>query len=79
MELTDPKSKLVWSGANSLAPADRPNQLQFFITEFANPRPEIEVKSIDLVSLKQKPALCIMAMTTGPAGLLKFDPPDGKK
>ena len=72
-ELTDLKSKLVWSAANSMAPANRPNQLQFFITEITNPHPEFEVATIDLASLKATPALCIMAMTTGPEGLLNVE------
>ncbi len=73
-ELIDSKSKLVWSGANSLAPASNPNQLQHFMTELANPHPENKVNAIDLVSMKGRAALCIMAMTTGPAGLLKVEP-----
>lgn len=74
-ELIDPKSKLVWSGPNSLAPANNPNQLQLFITELHNPHPENRVNTIDVVSMKGPAAICIMAMTTGPAGLLKVEPP----
>lgn len=73
-ELIDPKSKLVWSGPNSLAPASNPNQLQLFIAELPNPHPENKVNEIDVVSMKGPAAICIMAMTTGPAGLLKVEP-----
>lgn len=78
-DVTDAKSKCVWNGLSSLAPADRPLVLQFFISEIANPNPKLEVATIDLVSSKGPCALCLMAMTTGPAGLLKVETPFDEK
>jgi hypothetical protein len=78
-ELTDPNSKLAWSGINTLSTTDPKGKLQFFITEIANPLPEAKVVTIDLVSLKERPASCILAITTGPAGLLNAEPaPESK-
>jgi hypothetical protein len=75
-ELKDPKSKMVWHGKTSTSP---PNQLRFFITEFVNPKPSLEVATVDLFSLKEKTASCILAMTTGPAELLRVEPPTFKE
>ena len=72
-ELTDTKSKMVWRGANPDSQAGYPIKLRFFITPITNPRPTLEVKSISLASAKGNSAGCILAMTTGPAGLLKVD------
>jgi hypothetical protein len=77
-ELTDLKSKMVWRGDNPDSKADRPIKLRFFITSIPNPRPALEVKSISLVSAKGNSAGCILAMTTGPADLLKVDKSSGK-
>ncbi len=73
-ELNDPKSKMVWWGTNSTSRPDRPRLLRFFITEFPNPKQALEVTTIDLFSSKQKTASCILAMTTGPADLLRVEP-----
>jgi hypothetical protein len=73
-ELNDPKSKMVWWGNNSTSRPDRPRLLRFFITEFPNPKPAVEVTTIDLFSSKQRTASCILAMTTGPAELLRVGP-----
>ncbi len=73
-ELSDPKSKRVWRGKNSMSKSNPPGELQFFITEIANPHPKDEVTTIDFASTKEQPNACIMAITTGPAGLLKIEP-----
>jgi hypothetical protein len=77
-ELTDLKSKMVWRGDNPDSTANNPIKLRFFITSITNPRPSLEVKSISLVSAKGNSAGCILAMTTGPANLLKVDKSNGK-
>jgi hypothetical protein len=72
-ELTDTKSKMVWRGANPDSQPRYPIKLRFFITPITNPRPTLEVKSISLASAKGNSAACVLAMTTGPSGLLKVD------
>ncbi|WP_437226934.1 hypothetical protein SH661x_000087 [Planctomicrobium sp. SH661] len=73
-DLGDPKSQQVWTGINSMWKAEPPRQLHFFITEIEIPHPDQEVASIDLYSAKGNSASCILAMTTGPEGMLKVDP-----
>ncbi len=77
-ELTDLNSKMVWRADSPDSKADNPIKLRFFITAITNPRPELEVKSISLTSAKGNSAGCILAMTTGPAGLLKVGKSSGK-
>jgi hypothetical protein len=72
-ELTDSKSKTVWRGDPPDRNAEGPFKLRFFITSITNPRPALEVKSISLASAKGNSAGCILAMTTGPANLLRVD------
>jgi hypothetical protein len=72
--LIDTKSKLVWRGKSSMHPPESPRELRFFMTEIANPHPLDEVVTIDLVSAKERSASCILAITTGAAGLLKVGP-----
>jgi hypothetical protein len=72
-ELTDTRSKMAWRGANPDSQAGYPIKLRFFISPITNPRPSLEVKSISLASAKGNSAPCVLAMTTGPAGLLKVD------
>lgn len=72
--LTDSKSKVVWRGVNSTSRSVPPSMLRFFITEIANPKPLVVVTTIDLFSLKTKTAPCMLAMTTGPAQLLRVEP-----
>jgi hypothetical protein len=67
----DPNSKMVWRGEHPGSTAQRPLQLRFFITAIPNSKPEIEVKSIKLTSAKGNSAGCVLALTTGPVGLLK--------
>jgi hypothetical protein len=47
------------------------NQLRFCMTAIKNPHPTQTVSTIDLISCKTKVVPIIMAMTTGPAGLMK--------
>jgi hypothetical protein len=77
-ELTDSKSKTVWRGDPPDRKGDGPMKLRFFITSIANPQPSLEVKSISLTSAKGLSAGCILAMTTGPANLLRVDKSSGK-
>lgn len=74
-ELSDPKSKLVVRRKSSMSTDDAPRELRFYITEIANPQPSSVVTTIDIVSAKEKSSYCILAITTGPAGLLKMDSP----
>jgi hypothetical protein len=73
-ELSDPKSKIVWRGEHPDGTPDKPMKLRFGITSIRNPKPSVEVKSISLASAKGNSAGCILAMTTGPADLLKMEP-----
>ena len=75
VEPTDPNSKLVWRGNDPHWP-EGSAKLRFFVTSVKNPSAAVEVKTIKLVSSKGNSAGCILAMTTGPAGLLKVDSPD---
>jgi hypothetical protein len=77
-ELTDSRSKMVWRADNPDSNRGYPIKIRFFITPITNPRPALEVKSISLASAKGNSAACILAMTTGPANLLKVDKPDAK-
>lgn len=72
-ELSDANSKIVWRGDQPDSTPENPKKLRFFITSLANPEPAREVTSIDLTTMKGQSAGCIMAMTTGPADLLKAD------
>jgi hypothetical protein len=72
----DSNSKMVWRGEHPGSSPQRPLQLRFFITAIPNPKPDLEVKLIKLNSAKGNSAGCILALTTGPAGLLKVAPED---
>jgi hypothetical protein len=72
--LKDAKSKMVWRGVNSTSRSVPPSQLRFFITEIVNQHPEVPLLSLDLYSARQESTYCLLAITTGPAGLLKVDP-----
>jgi hypothetical protein len=74
-ELSDSKSKMVWSAEN---PDNKAVTIRFFISPITNPRPAVEVKSISLASAKGNSAACILAMTTGPDDLFKVDEPRDK-
>jgi hypothetical protein len=69
-ELSDSKSKMVWSADN---PDNKTIKIRFFVSPITNPRPALEVKSISLASAKGSAAACILAMTTGPDDLFKID------
>jgi hypothetical protein len=77
-QFTDSQSKMVWRGDHPDRKGDTPIKLRFFITSITNPRPSLEVKSIGLASAKRNSAGCILAMTIGPANLLKVDQSGGK-
>ena len=72
--LKDAKSKMVWRGVNSTSRSTPPSQLRFFITELVNQHPDVPLLYLDLYSTKQKSTYCLLAITTGPAGLLKVEP-----
>jgi hypothetical protein len=74
-ELSDSKSKMVWSAGH---PDNKDITIRFFISPITNPRPALEVKSINLASAKGSSAACILAMTTGPDDLFKVDEPGEK-
>ena len=69
-ELSDSKSKMVWSADN---PDNKTIEIRFYISPITNPRPALEVKSISLASAKGSSAACILAMTTGPDDLFNID------
>ena len=71
--LSDPKSQIVWRGDVPNRVPDRPLKLRFSITSIPNPKPSLEVKSISMASAAGNSAGCILALTTGPADLLKVD------
>jgi len=62
-------SRLAWMGGTRTQGQNRP--MRFCLTAIANPQPALEVTSIDLYSCKSESAPCILAMTTGRAGLMK--------
>ena len=66
---TGPNSKLAWMGGTRSEGQNRP--IRFCLTAMANPQPAEKVTSIDLYSCKSDSAACILAMTTGRAGLMK--------
>ena len=66
---TSPNSKIAWLGTAVWPDGEQP--LRFCLTALDNPHPSQEVTAIDLYSCKNEPAACIMAMTTGRAGLLR--------
>ena len=66
---TDPATKVVWR-AEDPSVARYNKSMRFFCTPLVNPKPALEVKSLDLVSEKSQAVPLILALTTGPAGLL---------
>jgi hypothetical protein len=64
-----PNSKLAWIGQ---MPGQNggTQQLRYCMTAIANPTPALAVSTIDLYSCKSRTVACIMAMTTGKAGLM---------
>jgi hypothetical protein len=69
----DSASKVIWRGDHQSLP-DWVKSLRLFGTGIPNPKPKSEVKAVDLVSTKSRVTWIVLALTTGPAGLLKVDP-----
>ena len=67
-DATDPKSEVVWSGPNSALPGMK---LRMFMSEMANPKPTVAVNTLDVVSTDGRATSCILALSAGPAGMLK--------
>lgn len=63
------RSVLGWDGDH--ISGDKKQAVRFCLTAIENPRPELEVETLDLVSSKTKTAGCILAMTTGKSGLIR--------
>ncbi len=63
------RTKSAWVGA-SFSPG-RNEPLRFSMTAIDNPHPFLNVATIDLFSCKSRSAACILAMTTGKAGMIK--------
>jgi hypothetical protein len=66
---SSPNTKVGWVGSSFTTDGKRP--LLFSLTAIKNPRPTIKVASIDLFSSKNQSAGIILAMTAGPAGMMK--------
>ena len=64
-----PNTKVAWVGS-SFTP-DGKHPLLFSLTAVKNPQPSLKVTSIDLYSSKNQSAGAILAMTTGPSGLMR--------
>jgi hypothetical protein len=74
---SSPRSTLAWDGDGKAG--ERTQPIRFCLTAIANPHPDKEVTALDLVSSKSQSAACILAITTGPAGLMQRSeaPPAG--
>jgi hypothetical protein len=66
---SSPNTKVGWVGSSFTPDGRRP--LLFSLTAIKNPQPSLKVASIDLFSCKKQSAGVILAMTTGPSGLMK--------
>src|SRR6185295_4570022 len=66
VKATDPSSKVGWRATTPTLPAWA-HSLRFFVTALENPKPGIEVKTIDLFSAKEQSADIILGLTVGPA------------
>jgi hypothetical protein len=66
---TGTNSKAAWMGGSFTPDGKRP--LLFCLTAIENPKPFLEVTSIDLISCKNKSAGIILALTAGRSGLMK--------
>lgn len=69
----DSLSKVVWRGDHPSLP-DWVKSLRLFGMGIPNPKPTLEVKSVDLVSTRSRVTWVVLALTRGPSGLLKPDP-----
>jgi hypothetical protein len=70
---TNSPSQVVWRGDHPSLP-DWVKCLRLFGTPIPNPKPESEVRSIDLFSTGSRVTWVVLAITTGPSGLLKVVP-----
>jgi hypothetical protein len=70
---TNSASKVIWRGDHPSLP-DWARALRLFGSTIMNPKPDSEVRNVDLVSTKSRVTWVVLAMTTGPAGALKIDP-----
>lgn len=66
---SDSRSTLAWDGEGKMG--DRMQAIRFCLTAVPNPHPDRVVTTIDLVSSKTQTAACILAITTGAAGLMQ--------
>ena len=66
---TGTNSKVAWVGGSFTPDGKRP--LLFSLTAIENPKPFLQVKSIDLFSSKNRSAGIILALTAGRSGLMK--------
>jgi hypothetical protein len=69
---TNSASKIVWRCDHPSLP-DWVKSLRLFGTGLANPKPESEVKTVDLFSTKSPTAWVVLAITSGPRDVLKVD------
>jgi protocatechuate 3,4-dioxygenase beta subunit len=65
--LSDPNSKVVWRGTHE----STDKTLRLFKTTFENPKPDLDVTTIDLVSENVAANAVILAMSVGPSNLPK--------
>jgi len=70
---TNSASRVIWRGDHPSLP-DWVKTLRLFGSGIPNPKPESEVKCLDLVSTKSRVTWIVLALTTGPSGVLKADP-----
>ena len=70
---TNSPSQVVWHGDHPSLP-DWVKCLRLFGTAIPNPKPECEVRGIDLFSTKSRTTWVVLALTEGPSGLLKAEP-----
>jgi hypothetical protein len=69
---TNSASQVVWRGDHPDLP-DWVKSLRLFGTGIPNPKPETEVSGVDLISTKSRVTWVVVAVTTGPSGLMKSD------
>ncbi len=73
---SSPNSMMAWIGGQ-FSPTQK-NRIRFCMTAVDNPHPERSVDTVDLVSCKSKTVPFILALTAGPAGLMKGSSSSGK-
>jgi hypothetical protein len=64
-----PNSRLAWVNGSFTPGTIEP--LRLCLTALENPKPDLRVAAIDLYSCRSQTAISIMAVTTGPSGLMK--------